>query len=231
MKTQNKNSNHSTLLVQLFVLGVAIVSWLISTYVIGQIRKNTQENVTSQVSSQFKEAIADIEKEKIASTYPDYNSLGNLKKLNIISNFESWTPDSNVYPDKTQTVVVLDKGELSKGYLYVKTSVDNGPLSRWESIFIQMNFRGGHLLRTKGLPVPQGEKTELLYALDDISYVITVPYKENDEYSKTNWFNLFKQGSQIRIDAFISSLKPALIEEVSLYYECKINTECSLSIK
>lgn len=221
----------SKLVVQLFIMGIAVASWAIGMYLTGQIRKEAQESTTIQVSTQVKEAIADIEKERVASNYPDYNSLNSLKKLNIISNFESWTPNAKKDPQKTQTVIVLDSGELAKGYLYIKASVEGKALSRWESMFVQMNFRGGHLLRTKGLPVPPNEKTELLYALDDISYVITVPYRENDNYSKTNWFNLFKPGSQIRIDTFISSLKPAVIEEMSLYYDCSDSVECSLSVK
>lgn len=228
---KNKNTRRSEILLQLFIISLALLSWFIGFILTNQIKQTAQKDTTSQVSVQVKEAIEDIEKEKIASNYPDYNSLQDLHKLTIISDFISWTPNSKIDPSKTRAVVVLDEGELAKGYLYVKASVDGKPITRWESIYISMNYRGGHLLRTKGLAVPQGEKTELLYALDDISYVETIPYKENDEYSKTNWFNLFRPGSQIRIDAFISSLKPAIIEEMTIYYECADFSECKLSIK
>jgi hypothetical protein len=212
-------------------MGVAFFSWIVGGYLIDSLRKDAQEQVVIQVSDQVKSAIADIEKEKIASNFPDYNSLISLNKLVITTNFESWTPNATKDPRKVETKIVLDKGEIAQGYLYIKASVEEKALSRWESIYVQMNYRGGHLLRTKGLPVPVSEKTELLYALDDISYVTTVPYRENDDYSKTSWLNLFSNGAEIRIDAFISSLKPAVIEEMILYYVCKDGSECSLTLE
>jgi|GEM_PF-6473515 len=218
--------------VQLFILAIVLLSWIIGFQLTNAIRKDAQTSTAVEVSTQVKEIINDIEKEKIATNFPDFNSLSSLHKLNIVNNFESWTPSAKIDPRKTRAVIVLDKGELGKGYLYLKASVGKKPLSRWESLYVQMNYRGGHLLRTKSLSVPlTSESTELLYALDDISYVVTVPYRENDDYNKTNWFNLFKPNAQIRIDTFISSLKPAVIEEMSLYYDCADNSECLLSVK
>ncbi len=115
---------------------------------------------------------------KVPSDYPDYESLQHLVSLPIENNFESWTPNSKTEDAKSIKKIVIEKGALSKGYLYIEASIDGKPLTQWESIYIKMNNLGGHLFRPQSLPVPTIDKTELLFALNDIPY-IELPYSEH----------------------------------------------------
>lgn len=226
-----KNQKNNKIFSYLFPIILSLFAWVIGTIIVNSVRSKAQRDTAIQVSNQVKEAIAGINNENNVSKYPDFSTLSSLHKLNVISNFESWTPNSRKDPKKVKTIIVIDKGSVSQGYLYIKTSVENRAMSRWESIFVQMNFNGGHLLRNKSLPVPPSDKTELLYTLDDVSYINRGPYREDGNYNKTNLLNQFRPGAQIQIDAFISSLKPATIEEISLYYDCAESDSCSLSIR
>lgn len=223
-----KNDNFQRALVSFFMLIVSLLA-VVVTY--RYLRVPEEKVSKEEIVEQLKDAIVSVENDKIPTQYPDYSALSRMKKVELLTKFESWTPDARKDPAKTKSVLVLDGGRLSTGYLYVKASVEDRPMSRWESIFVQMNYKGGHLLRSKSLPVPPGDMTELLYALDDVSYISSVPYQENSNYSKVNWFNQFNPGSRIRVDTFISSLKPAVIEELVIFYDCADNDQCSLKVQ
>ena len=188
-----------------------------------------QETFTSAVREELNKAIEN--NLSSPSNFPDFESLSRLKKIELIKNFESWTPSSQLRSEKIKRFLIVEKGALSKGYLYIRVSLDNKALTQWESIYVTMNGRGGHLFRPQSLPVPSSQKTELLYALNDIPYLLDVPYNERGIPVRTNWFNQYKEGSQIEVLAFISSLRPALIEELTLHYECARDSDCLLSIK
>ena len=113
-----------------------------------------------------------------SSEYPDYSSLKDLKKLVIVENFQSWTPNSDPKTFKSIERMILEKGNITKGYIYVKTSINNKAFSSWESIYMKMNDNGGHLFRPNSLPVPKSDKTELLFALNNIFYLPSIPYSE-----------------------------------------------------
>lgn len=125
----------------------------------------------------------------------------------------------------------MDKGVLSKGYIYIKASMNGGSLTQWESISIIMNGVGGHLFRPQSLPTPNNEKkTELLYALNYIS-LTDIPYNEQNTPHIVNWFELFNEGNTIEVYSFISSLRPALIDEISIYYQCAKDSDCLLTLR
>lgn len=168
------------------------------------------------------------------SEYPDYDSLSKLQSLIITKDFTSWTPNPP-YADnaKSITTLIVEKGNISKGYIYVRASLngDNpSPLTQWESMYLKMNNNGGHLFRPLSLKVPPSNKTELLYSLNNVPYV-TYPYKEDKTPTIANWFTYFKDKKQIRVDAFISSRSPAKIEEIILYYNCVEGEPCEIKIK
>jgi len=198
----------------------------------------TYQVVTSLQNKKFKDEITDtvtksVEKtirEETSSQNPDYSSLRNLKSLNIANNFESWTPNSNLEDEKVKTSVIVDKGRLSKGYIYIKASLDDGPLTKWESVYLKMNNIGGHLVRQRSLPVPGGDITELLYPLDNVYFYSRLPYTTDSPQMVTNYLSNFRPNSRVNIDVFISSLKPAKLHEVIIYYDCELNEECSLSL-
>lgn len=162
------------------------------------------------------------------SLYPDFDSLKSIKKLDIVNNFDSWTPETKLNNDKIFQTIVVDKGKLSKGYLYIRASLDNKALTKWESIYLKMNWTGGHIFRPDSLPIPPSDKTELLFALNEIPYLSSMPYSEQRVPKTTNWFGLFQNKREISITSFISSLRPAKIEEISLYYQCADDDLCSI---
>lgn len=188
---------------------------------------NKEKTLSQQVHEEVKKTLDESFNQP--SEQPDYNSLSTLHKLILKDNFESWTPQSNTEPSKMMQTVVVDRGSLAKGYVYIKASVDNKALTLWESIYMTMNYRGGHLFRPQSLPVPKRDKTELLYSLNDIPFLNNIPYNEQVAPGRTNWFNLFTNNNRIQVVAFISSLRPAKFEELALYYSCEFNSDCFLS--
>lgn len=174
------------------------------------------------------------------SEFPDYDSRKNLKFLTIKTDFESWTPNTNLENNKVINTLIIENGSISKGYLYIKTSLrgkdtvdwkDATPLTQWESVYVKMNNWGGHLFRPQSLKVPPSDKTELLFAINDVPYLSTLPYSENRIPLRADWSKFFWNKSQISIVSFISSLKPARIEEMILYYECANNEDCNIVLK
>ena len=203
---------------------------------------------TEQLSTQISNKVAqDLEKKiqisKPQSKFSDYDSLATLKKLSLAKNFESWSPNSQIHPNMIYKTVILDKGELARGYLYIKASLDensvinksitpipeNRSLTTWESIYLTLNGTGGHLYRPQSLPLPNNNnKTELLYALNNIPYLQDIPYNERSTPFTADWFSLFSDGSSIQVISFISSLRKAHLEEVTIYYQCVKDSDCLL---
>ena len=233
MPEQNESGNLGVTIF-LFLLAIVLLIFSIrqqfdSKEKQDQLVKDISEKVTDNISKEVANIVT--EENKKSSEFPDYNSLSDLKKLNIISDFESWTPDTKVFDEKVKKVIVIDKGKIGKGYIYIKASVNDKPITLWESLYLKMNNVGGHIFRKSSLPVPQSSKTELLFSLDNVFYLPSVPYSENRTPLKANWFNFFRDNGRVEVWSFISSLKPAKIDEITLYYGCKDNSDCILSIK
>ena len=162
-----------------------------------------------------------------SSEYPDYDSLSKLHKLTLAENFESWTPKQNINYKMINRIVIRE-GQLSKAYIYAKVSLNNSPLTQWESLYFKASNTGGHLFRPLSLPVPSSTSTELLYALNQVP-ITGIPYSDQNKSKITNIFQLFKTKKQLQVISFISSLRPAKIEELSLYYECVEDDLCNLT--
>lgn len=195
--------------------------------------KELSDQISKKVTEDVKRELPNIieKSEQTNSEFPDFSSLKDLKKLDIVDNFISWTPNASLDDNKVIRKIVLDKGDISKGYIYVRTSINGKAFTSWESIYLKMNNIGGHLYRPNTLPLPKSDKTELLYALDNISYLSSAPYSETRNPQKADWFTYFKNSRQIEIVSFISSLKPAMIEEISLYYDCAASSDCLLKVE
>ncbi len=234
METKNNENGNFGVTIFLFLLaGVLLVFSVKQQINTEKTTKELSDKISQKVTDEVKKELPNIinESEQKNSEYPDFFSLKDLKKLEIIKNFTSWTPDAHVDDTKVIKKIILEKGNLAKGYIYLKTSINDKTFSIWESIYIKMNNVGGHLFRPDSLPIPKSNKTELLYALDNISYLPTVPYSENKTPQKANWFNFFIDGKKIEVISFISSLRPALIEEITLYYDCTVESDCSLVVQ
>ncbi len=227
--SENKKSN----------IGVSIFLFLIAITLIGFSLKRqfdlekTNEELSEKISQQVSQEVVKKVDEATSkpSDFPDFNSLSRLQRLIVVDNFKSWTPETKLQEDKIKKVIVLDRGSLSKGYVYIRISLDEKALTKWESIYMKLNDSGGHLFRKESLAVPPSEKTEILYALDSIPYLQSTPYSEMKVPFYADWFQLFRNDEKIKMLAFISSLRPALIEEISFYYQCVENDDCHLSIE
>lgn len=173
----------------------------------------------------------------LASEYPDFDSLNDMKSLELVNDFQTYTPNSvpdfkfNKYGSFTQ------EGEISKGYIEIIASIDNKPLTKWESIFLRINYNsgyfnlnGGHIFRSLSLKLPPSDKTHLLYALNDIPFLESKPYDETRVPGHSNWFRYFKDGNKNDFMTFISSLTPAKIDLIKIYYKCQVSSDCSLTL-
>lgn len=234
MEPKNKTNGNFGIIIFLFILAGILLFFSVKQQLnTEKTSKELSDKISQKVTEDVKKELLDIikEGEQKISEYPDYFSLNNLKKLDIVQNFSSWTPNASVDENKMIKEIILERGSIANGYIYVKTSINNQAFSSWESIYIKMNNIGGHLFRPNSLPIPKSNKTELLYTLDNISFLSSVPYSEIKTPLKANWFDFFKDNNKIQIVAFISSLKPAIIEEISLYYDCVSGSDCLLTIK
>lgn len=164
-----------------------------------------------------------------ANQFPDYALALGMSKLELVKNFTSWTPHSTVVNAKTKLIRISSVGEISKAYIYLKANVEGQALSKYESFYLKFNNTGGHLFRPYTLALPDSTVTELLYPLERISYLPSIPYSEAREASETDWLALLAN-KNINIFTFISSLKPATIEELSIYYDCVDDLECALDL-
>lgn len=229
IQTGNKGSSKETL--ANLVFSTALVFLALATLFFSTRQKRSDEQLKKEITESVAKEVSEVVDSKSSSDYPDYDSLQRIKKLTIVNNFESWTPHSDLEDSKIKTAIIVEKGKLTKGYVYIKASLDGKALTSWESIYLKLNNIGGHLFRPKSLPLPKSDKTELLYSLTEIPYIRQHPYSENIVPATTNWFVHFYPDSQISLDSFISSLKPAILEELSIYYDCEKDIECLLTLK
>lgn len=224
---KNKKQKVSvTTSIALLIVSIIVIAFAFKqqTDIKNQDKKNTQE---------IKKEIQQVINDNLIkpSSYPDYESLSQLNKATLVSNFLSWTPSSTVTQDKLKKVLILNKGELAKTYVYIKASLDEKALTQWESIYLTMNWVGGHLFRPLSLPIPPSTKTELLYAINYVPYLSDIPYNEQSKPFTANWFPYFIEGNTVEVDTFISSLRPALLEELTIYYQCVKNSDCLLTVR
>ena len=165
------------------------------------------------------------------SEYPDYDSLKNLTPLTIIEDAISWSPEAKVENIIGYSKQLKSFGQFARIYLYAEGSVNNKPLTQYESLYVKMNNSGGHLFRPQSLKIPPDTITQLLYAINNIPYLTSIPYSENKTPFTADWFQFFKNNSSITLNVFISSLKPATINKIILYYDCVEGSDCKIEIE
>jgi hypothetical protein len=215
----------------LFILAVILIGYTTIKQLNNEKEKDKLvQDISNQVTKDVKDAISNTVPPQTTTLSSDFKSLDGLKKVDIVQNFESWTPKSSIPDDKVNKTVILEKGKLAKGYILIKASIDGKPLSQWESIYIKLNNIGGHIFRKNTLPVPESTSTQLLYTLNNVPFLANGPYREDLEPLKADWFYILNNNRRINFLAFIASLKPAKIENISIYYECVSNDDCLLSV-
>ncbi len=160
-----------------------------------------------------------------------YQDLAGMQQLALAKDFASWTPGAKVDPDKTRGDVIAVKGQIAKAYLIVNASLDGKPLTKYESIFVKLNDVGGHLFRPQTLTTPKSDVTSLLFSLSDAPVLTSIPYDESRVPEKADLAATLKDGKMVKLTAFISSLRPALLENLSISYVCAEGSECGLTLK
>ncbi len=161
-----------------------------------------------------------------------YEDLSGMTRLDLAKDFASWTPDAKLADGKVRTAALSVKGQIAKAYLNVKASVGGKPLTKYESVFVKLNDTGGHLFRPRSLNTPaDAAATSLLYEMDSVPVLPGVPYDEKRTPQDADLLALLKDGKSVRLTAFVSSLRPALLEELSIVYVCTDGSDCSVSLK
>lgn len=158
--------------------------------------------------------------------------LGGMKELSVAASLPSWTPDAKVASDKMKSASLAVTGRIAKAYLNVKASVDGKPLSKYESVFVKFDGAGGHLFRPQSLATASdGASTDLLYELSALPVLPKVPYDETRSPQKEDVAALLADGKSVKLTAFISSLRPAMLDALSLSYVCADGSDCAISVK
>lgn len=161
-----------------------------------------------------------------------YDDLDGMKRLELAKDFSSWTPGAQVEDEKVRGGSLAVTGQVAKAYLEVRASVDGKPLTKYESIFLKLGDAGGHLFRPLSLETPEtSDATSLLYDLRDVPVLPTVPYDESRTPEKAALAAALADGKTVKLTAFISSLRPALIEEMSISYVCAEGSDCAIVLK
>jgi len=161
-----------------------------------------------------------------------YDDLDGMKRLELAKDFASWTPGAKIEDEKVRGGSLAVTGTVAKAYLSVKASVDGKPLTKYESVFVKLNDAGGHLFRPMSLETPEdAAATSLLYAMDDVAVLPSVPYDESRTPEKADLLATLADGKTVKLTAFISSLRPALIEELAISYVCADGSDCAITLK
>jgi len=175
------------------------------------------------------------------SEYPDFSSLAEMKSLALIENFNSYTPEGKVLNSSEIKGIILKDGQISKGYLEIIASINNKPLTIWESVYFKAPYNvldhykyGGNIFRPESLKVPPSDKTHLLFALNNIPFI--TDGRKYSESAKPEYFDLFKtvnDSGRVEFLSFISSLIPTKIDKITIFYECDKDSNggnCELSL-
>ena len=162
-----------------------------------------------------------------ASEYPDFDAIKDMKKLSLLENFKTYTPNGEFYQNFTDYNIILRTGKIARGYIEFEASINNKPLTSWESLYFKALYDredhynyGGHIFRDDSLRVPAGSKTHLLYALNNIPFIANLDYLWLKKPQKLDLFQIINNYKQVNFLTYISSLNPAQIDSIKIYYEC-----------
>jgi len=178
-----------------------------------------------------------------SSQYPDYDTIKganpdqNIKRLDIT---DMCSKDGCV--NNTSATIDFDgidhlykvTGSFSRAYLYINAQVDYSRLlTSWDDIYFKINDMGGHLVSgdDNSLPVPAGKTSQYLYNLSSISYYSSPAnkVKKINENKNISLFSLLQDSAELHVHVTISSARPGrVMKEVSIYYECAQNSQCSI---
>jgi hypothetical protein len=172
-----------------------------------------------------------------SSDFPDYDALTSLTPIALVKAVDS-NMTNIMDPQLTKHIEI--KGNFSRLYLYTELSVNDKPLTDWDSLYVKFDNTGGHLFRPDTLKVPTDNKaTRLLYNTSVVPYLTNTPYSETRTPQDVDWFdNVFTNKinpesiRNVRFDTFISTTQNGTIHLIALYYSCMKETpDCYIKLK
>lgn len=167
------------------------------------------------------------------SEFPDYEAYKSFERKTILvkDNLSFVTKDYKKIGEVKKQFFV--EGQFRRAYLFVNASVDNGmPLTIYDSIYITLNQKGGHILRNKSLPMPASDTTQVLYDMREIPFIENIPYSESKQPLFVDWLTELDSKESILFHTFLSSWRPGgLIKEITIAFECEENSECDIVFK
>lgn len=221
--SKNTGSSNFTGLVVLII--IAAVTSTVGVYIAKQVENKQDVKLAEAIKG-------------LPSQYPDYDVIKGknvdtkFKIVNITpkGGYTSKEPAQSNFDDISKRYKVV--GKFSRAYLFIEAMVDNDrPLTSWDDIYFKINGTGGHLIPEGNvLPTPPGASSTYLYDMRPISYYPTLEDKmKKNKPEYFDMFSLLKDGSTIKIITTVSSYRPGrVLKEVSIYYECKAGTKCSI---
>jgi|SRR3989344_2460271 len=169
------------------------------------------------------------------SQYPDYDITQNLKSISLIASASDRNDRPNQVGNRSGWLEV--KGKIAKAYLYAEMNVNGKPISQYESLFIKMDYRGGHLFRPDSLKTPPSEtRTRLLYSLRNVSYIpqvtfnsYPVGYSDSKPHTYLDWLTPLTTKTRVSFAGFFGSVIDGFVD-VKLYYECDpVTPTCNIT--
>lgn len=220
----------SNLLESIATLLLGLVAVIIASIIVTYI----SNNFSFKKNDQLQQIKTDTEKIKEVVTPYEYKS--QLNKIVIVENFQNTT--KGYKPTDYFVRNITTSGLFEQGFIYIKASSNNKPLSNVDNVYVKMSFIvngkyqefGGHLIKSKSLETPKTDfSTELLYDISDIKYKESY-YLDDVEVLSADWLKILNQGNSKKIIGFSSSPSLARIDEISFYYKCIKGTECKIDI-
>jgi hypothetical protein len=210
----------SELIIAYAILAVLSSAAIVGSNYIGVELQNKKDSNAIEKTSPAKE------------DYPDLTAFEKGKKL-LVAKDQASNIAKDFKKNGEVSKNILVTGQIDRAYLFIDVSVDDGqPLTIYDSIFVQLNGKGGHLRRDYSLPVIKGDSTKLLYDLRQIPYIDSVPYSESKVPQITNWLDEINNKKDGNVYSFLSTLRTGgMIKEITISYQCLEETDCSLDLK
>lgn len=238
----NKDTKNKFLAVVTFLTVIVIAIALIQLVGVGidLLKKKLGVNNANTEVTQEPNKNDQINDHKL-SLYPDYYVIkGDKTDPNIkVVKLTADCPENGCV-NNSSAIVDFDgirkaykvTGQFSRAYLYAEVAVDGGrPLTSFDDFYFKVNdFLGGHIIKDGNLlPVPESDDTVYLLNLKSISTYADIQSKRAS--IPVNNIDIFSQLAkpQISFHVSVSSDRPGrVMKEVSVYYECVPNSECSI---
>lgn len=177
----------------------------------------------------------------VASEYPDYEIVQHLEREGKFVVLIDKAEDRGTGQFKNQvggrTGWLIANGKFARAYLYANLSVNKQPISQFESLYVKINYIGGHLFRPDTLKTPpSNEKTALLYALRNVSYIANadfysapIGYSDTKPFAQINWLTYLNNRQKTSFATFFGSEIDGFVD-LKIFYECSLETpDCSIS--